>query len=72
MGILMREDPVELRFGEPRDRAGWLAARTGLDEVAIWEWGAVERVSTGLLATKIGLQPVGREMLATADQIAAS
>ena len=29
----------------------------------------VERVSTGLLCTTIGLQPVGREMLATADYI---
>jgi hypothetical protein len=27
-------------------------------------------VSTGLLATMIGLQPVGREMLATADYVA--
>ena len=47
----------------------WLAARTGLDATAIWEWGVVERVSTGLLATRIGLQPVGREMLATADAL---
>ena len=37
---------------------------------AIWEWGVVERVSTGLLATGIGLQSVGREMLATADLLA--
>jgi hypothetical protein len=29
----------------------------------------VERVSTGLLATKIGMQPVGGEMLAVADRI---
>ena len=32
-------------------RARWLAARTGLDADAIWEWGVVERVSTGLLCT---------------------
>jgi hypothetical protein len=36
-----------------------------------WEWGVVERVSTGLVCTQIGLQPVGRQMLAAADQIAA-
>lgn len=30
----------------------------------------VERVSTGLVATEIGLQPVGRQMLAAADLIA--
>ena len=51
-------------------RASWLAARTGLDPVAIWEWGVVERVSTGLLATRIGLQPVGAQMLARADEVA--
>jgi hypothetical protein len=28
-----------------------------------------ERVSSGLLRTRIGLQPVGREMLATADYV---
>ena len=33
-------------------------ARAGLDPNAIWEWGVVERVSTGLLATGVGLQPL--------------
>jgi streptomycin 6-kinase len=70
MGILMREDPVELLAGDAGERARWLARRTGLDATAIWEWGAVERVSTGLLCTRIGLQPVGREMLAAADRLA--
>jgi streptomycin 6-kinase len=71
LGIIMREDPVELLQGDPRERSRWLARRCGLDETAIWEWGAVERVSTGLLATRIGLQPVGAQMLAAADQVAA-
>jgi streptomycin 6-kinase len=71
LGVLMREDPVELRDGDPWARARWLARRCGLDATAIWEWGAVERVSTGLLCTLIDLQPVGREMLATADYVAA-
>jgi streptomycin 6-kinase len=70
MGILMREDPVELLEGDPRDRARWLAGRTGLDADAIWEWGVVERVATGLLCTRLGLQPVGRQMLAVADRVA--
>ena len=70
LGILMREDPVELLSGDPRERARWLAARTGLDATAIWEWGVVERVSTGLVCTTIGLQPIGRQMLAAADRIA--
>jgi streptomycin 6-kinase len=71
LGVLMREDPVELRHGDPWARARWLARRCDLDATAIWEWGAAERVSTGLLCTMIGLQPVGREMLATADHVAA-
>jgi streptomycin 6-kinase len=68
----MREDPVELLVGDPRERSRWLARRHGLDAEAIWEWGAVERVATGLLATEIGLQPVGRQMLTTADRLAES
>jgi streptomycin 6-kinase len=70
LGILMREDPLDLLDGDPHERARWLAARTGLDPTAIWEWGVVERVSTGLLATKVGLQPVGGQMLAVADRVA--
>jgi len=69
LGIIMREDPLEALEGDPRERARWLAARTGLDETAIWEWGVVERVSTGLLGTKVGLQPVAREMLVVADRV---
>jgi streptomycin 6-kinase len=71
MGIVMREDAEELMQGEPYARARWLAQRTGLDATAIWEWGVVERVSTGLLCTMIGLQPFGRQMLSAADRIAA-
>ena len=56
---------------DPQERARWLAARTGLDAISIWEWGVVERVSTGLLGTKVGLQPVSRQMLAVADRLAA-
>jgi streptomycin 6-kinase len=70
MGILMREDPLDLLDGDARGRARALARRTGLDAAAIWEWGVIERVSTGLLCTRIDLQPVGREMLAVADRVA--
>lgn len=67
LGILMREDPLD---GDLAERAGWLAQRTGLDETAIWEWGVVERVSTGLLGTRVKLQPVAREMLDAAEKVA--
>jgi streptomycin 6-kinase len=67
LGIVMREDPLD---GDLRQRSRWLAKRTGLDADAIWEWGVVERVSTGLLGTRVGLQPVSRQMLAAADEAA--
>lgn len=72
LGVVMREDPEEALVDDPRERARRLAALSGLDEAGIWEWGAVERVSTGLLCTEIDLQPVGREMLAVADRVSAS
>jgi streptomycin 6-kinase len=70
LGVLMREDPLELLHGDPRARARWLAARCALDATAIWEWGVAERVATGLTLTKIELQLVGRQMLAAADHVA--
>jgi streptomycin 6-kinase len=72
LGVMMREDPVELLDGDPWDRAHQLAARTNRDPVAAWEWGVVERVSTGLLGTEIGMQPVARQMLHAADVVAES
>ncbi|HEX5268216.1 MAG TPA: aminoglycoside phosphotransferase family protein [Acidimicrobiales bacterium] len=69
LGVLMRGDPVELVAGNPLDRAGWLATRTGLDPVAIWEWGVVERLSTGLLCTRIQLEPLGRDTLRAAEAV---
>lgn len=70
LGVLMLEDPVDLLAGDPFARPHWLATRTGLDAFAIWEWGVVERVSTGLLCTRVDLQPVGRQMLDAADAVA--
>jgi streptomycin 6-kinase len=70
LGIIMREDPLDILDNDPHERSRWLAARTGLDATSIWEWGVVERVSTGLLGTKVGLQPVSRQMLAVADRVA--
>lgn len=69
LGILMREDPVDLLAGDPWDRAHQLAERTGLDATATWQWGVVERVSTGLLCTQIELQPEGRQMLAASEAV---
>lgn len=79
LGVIMREDPLELLAEvEPMNRAHrlaeWAQEHTALpiDPVKVWEWGVVERVSTGLMATEINLQPIGRQMLATADKLAAN
>jgi streptomycin 6-kinase len=67
LGVLMREDPVELIQGDPKDRARFLSARCDLDVEAIWEWGSVQRVWNGLLCFKDDLQPFGRQMLEAAE-----
>jgi streptomycin 6-kinase len=71
LGVVLREDPDEPLAADPWATARWMAARLRLDATAIFEWGVVERVSTGLVTTKIGLQPVGSQMLALADRLAA-
>lgn len=78
LGVILREDPVELlEEAEPIAVAHRLTSlasahtQIALDPTAVWEWGVVERVSTGLMATKIELQPIGREMLRAADELAA-
>jgi streptomycin 6-kinase len=71
LGIIMREDPVELMHEGETTRAAKLAKLTGTDPQKIVEWGAIERVSTGLLGTAVGLQPVARQMLLAADRVAA-
>ncbi|WP_205706797.1 aminoglycoside phosphotransferase family protein [Kineococcus vitellinus] len=70
LGTIMRGDPVELLHGDPHQRARRLAARSGLDPTAIWEWGVIERVASGLHCTEIGLQPLGRQALTAADAVA--
>jgi streptomycin 6-kinase len=69
LGVMMRNDPTELLDGDPWARAHWLAERCGLDATAIWEWGVLERVTSGLRCTRINLQPLGRHMLMVADQL---
>lgn len=70
LGISMREWTDELVAGDAfalglarRDR---LAELTGVDATAIWQWGFIERVSTGLHAMEIGLDGAA-EMLVVAE-----
>ncbi|RYF87997.1 MAG: aminoglycoside/hydroxyurea antibiotic resistance kinase, partial [Caulobacteraceae bacterium] len=70
LAIPMREWSADLLAGDPlergRARCRRLAQLTGLAEEPIWQWGYIERVSTGLACLPLGL-PEGRAMLAVAE-----
>ncbi len=68
LGVIMRQDPIDPT--DPRASARRLAHATGRDATAIWEWAAVERLSSGLWCTRLELQPLGRDLLKTADAVA--
>jgi streptomycin 6-kinase len=46
-----------------------LNAETGVEETAIWEWGFVERVSSGLYCLELGIEELGRPFLRTAEML---
>lgn len=54
-----------------RARTERLASRTGVDATAIWEWGTIHRVVSGVYASSIGFQPFGELLLAEADRLTA-
>ena len=56
LGVAMREYNEPLLDGDTarlvRDRASLLADRCGVDPQIVWEWGFIERVSTGLASLR--------------------
>ena len=74
LGVIMREWPDILLRDDPlaagRARCARLAARTGVDAEAIWRWGYLETVSTGLLCCKLDVFD-WREMFQVAEAWAA-
>jgi streptomycin 6-kinase len=72
LAIPMRDWSNELLSGNAlrlgRARCTFLSELTGVDERAIWQWGFIERVSTGLLLMKLGMEQAGSETLAVADR----
>lgn len=46
-----------------RERSELLAQLTGVEELAIWQWGLIERISTGLYLKKLGYQKESQETL---------
>ena len=66
LGVMMRNAPGE---DDLHDRADWLAAATGYDRTAIWEWGTAERVLSGLWCRIVDHQPHGDKQLADAERL---
>lgn len=76
LGVTIRSYPERvLTAGDPVDLVrGWcdrLAAATGVDRQAIWEWGFFERVSTGLHLIRYGHPEEGRAHLTSAGRLLA-
>jgi streptomycin 6-kinase len=72
LGVVLRDwCPQLLAAGDAprlaRHYCRLLAAATGIDETAIWEWGFLERVSTGLYTLDFGAEDLARPFLDTAD-----
>jgi streptomycin 6-kinase len=75
LAVPMREWSRELlesgdTISAARARAQLLADLTGVDEESIWQWGYIERVSTGLLCRKVGRTALGQEILDVAERLA--
>lgn len=74
LGVIMREWPETLLQGDPlaagRARCERLADRTGVAAEAVWRWGFLETVSTGLLCCKLDMYD-WREMFLVAEAWAA-
>jgi streptomycin 6-kinase len=71
IAISMRSWTDELLAGDPvrlgLDRCTQLADLTGEPASAIWQWGFLERVSSGLFLMVLGRFEEGRRMLAVAE-----
>ena len=71
LAIPMRELRVavgaEDAVAKGRERCALLSRLTGVAPQPIWEWGFVERVSTGFVLLQIGLTELGTEFLQVAD-----
>ena len=69
LGVIMRNAPGD---DDLHERADWLAAATGCDRTAIWEWGTAERVLSGLWCRVVDHQPHGDKQLADAERLVAT
>ncbi len=69
LGVLMREWTEEYKHHpveKGMERCAHLSMLTGVDKQAIWEWGFLQCVSTGLLLLAIDNKS-GKDLLAVAE-----
>ncbi|MFP2907095.1 aminoglycoside phosphotransferase family protein [Pyxidicoccus sp. 3LFB2] len=75
LGILMREWGEDLLAGDAFargvERCRGLSARTGVEPRSIWQWGFIERVSSGLLLRQLEMHPEADEFFSVARAWAA-
>lgn len=74
LGVVLRDWLAELAAAaEPdellRGYGRLLARRSGVAAEVIWEWGFLERVSTGLYCLRYGAPELGRQFLASAERL---
>lgn len=77
LGVVLRDWCPQLRAAEAKHANGavtlarrycaLLAEHSGVDETAIWEWGFLERVSTGMYVLAFGAEDFARPFLETAE-----
>ncbi len=70
LGVLMREWHEEYEvnaYKKGQERCEYIHSLTGVDKQAIWEWGYIQTVSTGLVLLSIGRKEFGIKMLKTAE-----
>lgn len=71
LAALMRDWSQELLAGDAlalgRARCEFVSRLTGIATEPIWQWGFMERMSTGLYLMQLGWHDEGREMLKVAD-----
>ncbi|WP_164017821.1 aminoglycoside phosphotransferase family protein [Pyxidicoccus trucidator] len=75
LGILMREWGADLLAGDAFargvERCRRLSELTGVEPRSIWQWGFIERVSSGILLRQLGMNPEADEFLSVASVWAA-
>lgn len=76
LGVVLRDWCPQLLAGDAlataRRYCALMADLTGVDGAAIWEWGFLERVSTGLYVLDLGAPEKARPFLETAELLIGS